>query len=123
MVNTLGAPSGTLKDTTRRSNAAMSLPTAVIVHWYGTSDCREPDGKWVTGRSHAELDGARSEISAAKVTFPSRSSSEKTLFWSSGGCHYGKSYRDLPTMSAAFDMLVLVSPLRGGQCLGPWTSS
>lgn len=58
MVNVLGAKSGTITDTMKGSNAALSIPRAVV-HWYGKSGCRS--GRKVghiniTADSHGELD-------------------------------------------------------------------
>jgi phosphoribosylaminoimidazole carboxylase len=106
MVNILGAPSGTLEDTTRSSNAAMSLPTAVV-HWYGKSECRAGRKMGhinITAASYAELDGTMSEILAAEGIPVSLLPGGKLFSCPLVGVIMG-SHSDLPTMSAAVDML------------------
>lgn len=106
MVNVLGAPSGTSEDTLKSSNAAMSMPTAVV-HWYGKDGCRAGRKMGhinLTGSSQADLDGHLSELLALEgiplSLLPGGSLSSSPLV----GVIMG-SQSDLPTMNAAVDML------------------
>mmetsp|Transcript_20447 Transcript_20447/g.56769 ORF Transcript_20447/g.56769 Transcript_20447/m.56769 type:complete len:594 (+) Transcript_20447:90-1871(+) len=64
MVNILGAPSGTVEDTLRSSNAAMNMDTAVV-HWYGKCGCRAGRKMGhinLTGSSYGEMDKDLSQL-------------------------------------------------------------
>lgn len=106
MVNILGAASGTSEDTLKSSNAALSMPTAVV-HWYGKSGCR-PGRKMghinLTANSHAELDTFIPELLALEKIpvslLPGGHLHSSPLV----GVIMG-SQSDLPTMNAAVDML------------------
>ena len=106
MVNVLGAASGTFEDTSKSSNIAMSLPTAVV-HWYGKAGCR-PGRKMghinMTANSHGELDASLSEILAAEAIPVSLLPGGHLQSSPVVGVIMG-SQSDLPTMNAAVDML------------------
>jgi len=58
MVNVLGAPSGTIEDTMKSTNLALTLPRTTV-HWYGKNGCRAGRKMGhinLTADSHAELD-------------------------------------------------------------------
>lgn len=58
MVNILGAPSGTIEDTMKSTNLALTLPRTTV-HWYGKDGCRAGRKMGhinITADSHAELD-------------------------------------------------------------------
>ncbi|KAL3941418.1 MAG: hypothetical protein SGBAC_004217 [Bacillariaceae sp.] len=106
MVNVLGAPSGTSKDTLKSSNAAMAMPTAVV-HWYGKQGCRAGRKMGhinLTGSSQAEVDSCLSELFALEgipvSVMPGGGLASSPLV----GVIMG-SQSDLPTMNAAIDML------------------
>jgi phosphoribosylaminoimidazole carboxylase len=109
MVNVLGAPSGTDDDTLASSNAAMSMPTAVV-HWYGKAGCR-PGRKVghinLTATSESELDRDLETLLALEgipiSLMPGgglSSKSARPLVGVIMGSH-----SDLPTMNAAIDIL------------------
>lgn len=106
MVNVLGAPSGTLEDTLKSANAAMSMPSAVV-HWYGKVGCRASRKMGhinLTGSSQSDLDANLSELLDMEgipvYLLPGGSLSPSPLV----GVIMG-SQSDLPTMNAAVDML------------------
>jgi phosphoribosylaminoimidazole carboxylase len=106
MVNVLGAPSGTMEDTMKSSNAAMKIPRAVV-HWYGKENCRAGRKMGhinVTAGSHGEMEESLSELLAVEGI---------PVSLLPGGCLNSTplvgvimgSQSDLPTMHAAVDML------------------
>jgi phosphoribosylaminoimidazole carboxylase len=106
MVNVLGAPSGTSEDTLKSSNAAMSMPTAVV-HWYGKAGCRAGRKMGhinLIGSSQAELEGSLAKLldleGIEASLLPGGGLSSSPLV----GVIMG-SQSDLPTMNAAVDML------------------
>ena len=106
MVNVLGASSGTEEDTLKSSNAAMSMPTAVV-HWYGKGGCRAGRKMGhinLTGNSHAELDANLSELLALEGIPVSLMPDGRLDSTPLVGVIMG-SQSDLPTMNAAVDML------------------
>lgn len=106
MVNVLGAPSGTAEDTLKSSNAALSMPTAVV-HWYGKAGCRKGRKMGhinLTGNSHAELDQSLSELLALEG-IPVSLLPGGSLFSSPVVGIIMGSQSDLPTMNAAVEVL------------------
>lgn len=106
MVNVLGAPSGTSEDTLKSSNAAMSMPTAVV-HWYGKAGCRAGRKMGhinLTGSSQAEIDASLSELMVLEGIPVSLLPGGKLASSPLVGVIMG-SQSDLPTMNAAVDML------------------
>jgi phosphoribosylaminoimidazole carboxylase len=106
MVNVLGAASGTSEDTLKSSNAAMSMPTAVV-HWYGKMECRAGRKMGhinLTGSSQTELDNSLSELLALEG-IPVSLLPDGRLFSSPLVGVIMGSQSDLPTMNAAVDML------------------
>jgi phosphoribosylaminoimidazole carboxylase len=106
MVNVLGAPTGSAEDTLKSSNAAMSMPTAVV-HWYGKAECRK--GRKVghinlTGNSHAELDASLADLLALEGIPVSLLPGGRLFSSPVVGIVMG-SQSDLPTMHAAVDIL------------------
>jgi phosphoribosylaminoimidazole carboxylase len=104
VVNVLGAPSGTVEDTMKSSNAALEMPRAVV-HWYGKDGCK-PGRKVghinLTGNSHGELDASLAKLLEYEGI---------PLSVLPGGCASPLvgvimgSQSDLPTMHAAVDIL------------------
>jgi phosphoribosylaminoimidazole carboxylase len=105
MVNVLGAPSGTIEDTLKSSNAALSMPAAVV-HWYGKEyrKGRKMAHINLTGSSHGEMDASLSELLAIEG-IPVSSLPGGRLFSSPLVGVIMGSQSDLPTMNAAVDML------------------
>eukprot|EP00541_Cyclophora_tenuis_P016853 CAMPEP_0116557040 /NCGR_PEP_ID=MMETSP0397-20121206/9021_1 /TAXON_ID=216820 /ORGANISM="Cyclophora tenuis, Strain ECT3854" /LENGTH=340 /DNA_ID=CAMNT_0004082457 /DNA_START=74 /DNA_END=1096 /DNA_ORIENTATION=- len=108
MVNVLGATSGTMEDTLRSSNAALSIPRS-SVHWYGKMSCsagRKMGHINLTANSHGELESSLHRlmdiegIPLSLLEMSSRRTSKSPLV----GVIMG-SQSDLPTMNAAVDML------------------
>ncbi|GKY95581.1 hypothetical protein MPSEU_000519400 [Mayamaea pseudoterrestris] len=105
MVNILGSRSGTMEDTIKSTNAAMHMPRAVV-HWYSKSYVagRKMGHINLTGHSHAEIDGFLGELLALeaipKTLLPGGTLESIPLV----GIVMG-SDSDLPTMSAAVDVL------------------
>lgn len=106
MVNVLGAKSGTVEDTMKGSNAALSMPRATV-HWYGKVGCRA--GRKVghinlTADSHGELDTNLSHLLALEGipenVIPGGGLGQSPLV----GVIMG-SQSDLPTMQAAVEIL------------------
>jgi phosphoribosylaminoimidazole carboxylase len=105
MVNVLGAKSGSMEDTMKSSNAALSMPRA-SVHWYSKS-CRAGRKMGhinLTGHSHGELDVYLKELLELEEIpvscLPGGSLPTTPLV----GVIMG-SQSDLPTMNAAVEML------------------
>jgi phosphoribosylaminoimidazole carboxylase len=105
MVNVLGSRSGTMEDTIKSSNAAMSMPRAVV-HWYSKSFVagRKMGHINVTGHSPGELDQYLGELLSLEgipvSLLPGGTLEAIPLI----GVVMG-SESDLPTMSAAVDIL------------------
>lgn len=105
VVNVLGAKSGTVEDTMRGSNAALSMPRATL-HWYGKAGCRAGRKMGhinLTADSHGELDKSLAEL------LPLEEISESVIPGGLGtsplvGVIMG-SQSDLPTMQAAVEIL------------------
>ena len=106
MVNVLGAKSGTVEDTMKGANAALSMPRATV-HWYGKVGCRA--GRKVghinlTADSHGELDKTLSQLlkleDIPESVIPSGGLGQSPLV----GVIMG-SQSDLPTMQAAVEIL------------------
>jgi len=106
VVNVLGAPSGTVEDTMKGVNSALSIPRAVV-HWYGKAGCRA--GRKVghinvTADSPGELDNCLSDLLALEGidegVIPGDGLGKSPLV----GVIMG-SQSDLPTMQAAVDIL------------------
>eukprot|EP00560_Eucampia_antarctica_P000427 CAMPEP_0197832958 /NCGR_PEP_ID=MMETSP1437-20131217/17095_1 /TAXON_ID=49252 ORGANISM="Eucampia antarctica, Strain CCMP1452" /NCGR_SAMPLE_ID=MMETSP1437 /ASSEMBLY_ACC=CAM_ASM_001096 /LENGTH=576 /DNA_ID=CAMNT_0043436645 /DNA_START=150 /DNA_END=1880 /DNA_ORIENTATION=+ len=106
MVNVLGAKSGTIEDTMKGTNAAMSMPRAVV-HWYGKLGCRAGRKMGhinLTADSNGEIDKSLSELllledipeSAIPGSGPHKSPLVAVIMGSQS---------DLPTMQAAVDIL------------------
>ena len=105
MVNILGSRAGTMEDTIKSSNAAMLMPRAVV-HWYSKSFVagRKMGHINLTGHSHGELDKYLGELMALEgipvSLLPYNALEAAPLV----GVVMG-SESDLPTMSAAVDIL------------------
>lgn len=106
MVNVLGSKSGTMDDTMRGSNAAMSMPRAVV-HWYGKMGCRAGRKMGhinLTADSNGEIDSALTTVLALEdipeKVIPGSGLHQSPLV----GVIMG-SQSDLPTMQAAVDIL------------------
>lgn len=106
MVNILGAPSGTVEDTLKSSNAAMDMDTAVV-HWYGKHGCRAGRKMGhinVTGTSYGEMDNDLLQLldieGISRSSLPGGSFDKSPLV----GVIMG-SQSDLPSMNAAIDIL------------------
>lgn len=106
MVNVLGAKSGTMEDTMKSSNEALSLPGA-SVHWYGKDGCRAGRKMGhinITGSSQEEVDaclGPLLELEGIPVSIlPGGKLHASPLV----GIIMG-SQSDLPTMNAAVDIM------------------
>lgn len=106
MVNVLGAKSGTVEDTMKGANAALSMPRATV-HWYGKVGCRA--GRKVghinlTADSHGELDQNLSQLlkleDIPESVIPGGGLGQSPLV----GVIMG-SQSDLPTMQAAVEIL------------------
>lgn len=104
VVNVLGAPSGTVEDTLKSSNAALEMSRAVV-HWYGKDGCR-PGRKVghinLTGNSHGELDASLAQLMELEGIPLSLLPSPKPT--PLVGIIMG-SQSDLPTMHAAVDIM------------------
>lgn len=105
MVNVLGAKSGTVEDTMRGSNAALSMPRATV-HWYGKPGCRAGRKMGhinLTADSHGELDKSLSELLDLEEIPTS------AIPGGLGNCPLVGiimgSDSDLPTMQAAVDIM------------------
>ncbi|CAB9510674.1 Phosphoribosylaminoimidazole carboxylase, chloroplastic (Fragment) [Seminavis robusta] len=106
MVNVLGAKSGTMADTLKSSNRAMSLPGAVV-HWYGKAGCRAGRKMGhinVVGDSQEQVDAVLEELLALEGVPVSLMPGGKLHGSPLVGVIMG-SQSDLPTMNAAVDML------------------
>jgi phosphoribosylaminoimidazole carboxylase len=106
MVNVLGAETGSMEDTVRSSNAALSMPGAVV-HWYGKATClagRKMGHINLIGHSHGEIDVHLSELLKLEGIPHSLLPGEK-LFTSPVVAVIMGSQSDLPTMHAAVDVL------------------
>ena len=106
MVNVLGAPSGTLEHTLRSSNAALSMPNAVV-HWYGKAECRAGRKMGhinLTGSSHGEMDESLSDLLAIEGIPVSLLPSGRLFSSPLVGVIMG-SQSDLPTMYDAVGIL------------------
>lgn len=104
VVNVLGSESGTLEDTMKSSNAALSMPRAVV-HWYGKSECvpgRKLGHINLTGSSHGELDKHLAELLSLEGI---PISLVPTLGHAPVVGVIMGSQSDLPTMHAAVDIL------------------
>ena len=106
MVNILGAPSGTVEDTLKSSNAAMDMDTAVV-HWYGKHGCRAGRKMGhinVTGTSYGEMDNDLLQLldieGISRSSLPGGNFDKSPLV----GVIMG-SQSDLPSMNAAIDIL------------------
>lgn len=102
VVNVLGAKSGTIEDTMKGANAALSMPRAVV-HWYGKSGCRAGRKMGhinLTADSSGEIDESLLKLLELEDISPSHIPSFSPLV----GVIMG-SQSDLPTMQAAVDML------------------
>ena len=106
MVNVLGAKSGTIEDTMKGSNAALSIPRATV-HWYGKAGCRAGRKMGhinITADSHGELDIPLGKILALEEipenVLPGGGLSKSPLVGVIMGSH-----SDLPTMQAAVEIL------------------
>jgi len=106
MVNILGAPSGTVEDTLKSSNAAMDMDTAVV-HWYGKQGCRKGRKMGhinLTGASQGEMEDDLLKLleieGIPRSVLPGGGDEKAPLV----GVIMG-SQSDLPTMNAAIDML------------------
>mmetsp|Transcript_30523 Transcript_30523/g.46237 ORF Transcript_30523/g.46237 Transcript_30523/m.46237 type:complete len:590 (-) Transcript_30523:50-1819(-) len=105
MVNVLGAKSGTVEETMKSSNAALSIPRAVV-HWYSKIGCksgRKMGHINITANSHGELDDNLSTLMALEgipVSLLPAQLNHSPLV----GVIMG-SQSDLPAMHAAVDML------------------
>lgn len=105
VINVLGAKSGTIEDTMKGSNAALSM-RGTTVHWYGKAGCRAGRKMGhinVTADSHGELDQTLSKLLALEDI------SESVIPGGLGnsplvGVIMG-SQSDLPTMQAAVEIL------------------
>mmetsp|Transcript_22036 Transcript_22036/g.32554 ORF Transcript_22036/g.32554 Transcript_22036/m.32554 type:complete len:590 (-) Transcript_22036:2684-4453(-) len=105
MVNVLGAKSGTVEDTMKSSNAALSISRAVV-HWYSKIGCN-PGRKLghinITANSHGEIDKSLSTLMALEgiplSLLPGHLNHSPLV-----GVIMG-SQSDLPTMNAAVDIL------------------
>ena len=108
MVNVLGAATGSMEDTLKSSQAAMSMKGATV-HWYGKESCR-PGRKMghvnLTGQSYAELNENLSQLLALEAIPVSLLPAGGKLLGSSPlvGVVMG-SQSDLPTMDAAIQIL------------------
>jgi phosphoribosylaminoimidazole carboxylase len=105
VVNVLGAKSGTIEDTMRGSNAALSMRGATV-HWYGKGGCRAGRKMGhinLTADSHGELDQMLSKIMALEdipeSVVPGGLGNAPLV-----GVIMG-SESDLPTMQAAVNIL------------------
>jgi len=104
MVNVLGARSGVSDDTLKSSNAALTMPRAVV-HWYGKGyrAGRKMGHINLTANSHGELDGPLSELLALEgipvSLMPGGALNSSPLV----GIIMG-SQSDLPTMNAAVEV-------------------
>lgn len=105
MVNVLGARSGTIEDTMRGSNAALSMPRATV-HWYGKAGCkagRKMGHINLTADSHGELDQSLSQLLALEEipesVIPGGLNKSPLVSVIMG------SDSDLPTMQAAVEIL------------------
>lgn len=105
VVNVLGAKSGTVEETMKSSNAALSIPRAVV-HWYSKIGCksgRKMGHINITANSHGELDDNLSTLMALEgipVSLLPGQLNHSPLV----GVIMG-SQSDLPAMHAAVDML------------------
>ena len=107
VVNVLGAKSGTVDDTMKSINAALTMPQAVV-HWYGKTGCtpgRKVGHINLAGNSHGELERCLTELLALEGV-------PLSLLPSRGKCNTCPlvgvimgSHSDLPTMHAAVEML------------------
>ena len=105
VVNVLGAKSGTVEDTMRGSNAALSMPRATV-HWYGKAGCRAGRKMGhinLTADSHGELDQSLTKLLALEEipesVIPGGLGKSPLV-----GVIMG-SQSDLPTMQAAVNIL------------------
>lgn len=106
MVNVLGAKSGTMEDTLKSSNHAMTLPTCTV-HWYGKTGCRAGRKMGhinITGDSQEEVDAAMEELFKLEGIPVSLIPGGRLHTSPLVGVIMG-SQSDLPTMNAAIDML------------------
>ena len=107
MVNVVGAKSGTVEDTMKSSNAALTMPRAVV-HWYGKVGCtpgRKVGHINLTSDSHGELEGSLAELLALEgIPMSLLPSGGKRNTCPLVGVIMG-SHSDLPTMQAAVEML------------------
>ena len=110
MVNVLGAKSGTMEDTLKSSNAALSIPRA-SVHWYGKTGC-SPGRKMghinLTANSHGELELSLHrlmEIEGIPLEMLQRPSQGNRRSSSPLVGVIMGSQSDLPTMNAAVEIL------------------
>lgn len=105
MVNVLGAKSGTIEDTMKGSNAALSMPRATV-HWYGKPGCRAGRKMGhinLTADSHGELDKSLAKLLDLEEIPTS------VIPGGLGKCPLVGiimgSHSDLPTMQAAVDIM------------------
>lgn len=103
VVNVLGA--GSMEDTLKSSNAALSMPRAVV-HWYGKGHRagRKMGHINLTANSHGELDKSLSELLSLEGIPVSLMPGGQLHSSPLVGIIMG-SQSDLPTMHAAVDML------------------
>ena len=106
MVNVLGAQSGTMEDTLKSSNRALSMDGAVV-HWYGKPQCRAGRKMGhinITANSQDQIDTCLEELMALEGVPASLMPGGKLHTSPLVGVIMG-SQSDLPTMNAAVDML------------------
>jgi phosphoribosylaminoimidazole carboxylase len=108
VINVLGSKSGTIEDTIQSSQAALSIPRAVV-HWYGKNGCnpgRKVGHINLTGDSYADLQDPLLDLMSIEnipeSLLPSRSRLLKTC--PLVGVIMG-SHSDLPTMQASILVL------------------
>lgn len=104
-MNVLGAKSGTVEDSMKGSNAALSMPRATV-HWYGKSGCkagRKMGHINLTADSHGELDKPLQKLlqleDIPESVVPGGFGKSPLV-----GIIMG-SQSDLPTMQAAVDIM------------------
>jgi phosphoribosylaminoimidazole carboxylase len=105
VVNVLGAKSGTIEDTMKGSNAALSMPRTTV-HWYGKAGCRAGRKMGhinLTADSHGELDKSLAKLleleEIPESEIPGGLGKSPLV-----GIIMG-SQSDLPTMQAAVDIM------------------
>jgi len=106
MINVLGAPSGTITDTMKSTNLALTLPRTTV-HWYGKQGCRAGRKMGhinLTADSHPELDATLALLLAAERISPTILPPPGLHKTPLVGVIMG-SQSDLPTMQAAVTIL------------------